>query len=158
MNQALLLAAALFFWVTTPGRCGVEPYPEGYVRISPRISYYLVEAGSAQQDEMGLGLAPTLDTSNPLHKGMGRDVIAVLYDERGTLAAPPVYIFQMLPEDYYLQRLGGLVQHHSTQADVEQLIYSGSRKFAAREHGVLVYYTIPVTNPLDGPRGAYPGM
>lgn len=130
----------------------------GYVRVSPHIGYYLVVAGSPLQDQLGYSYAPVLDTGSPLHPGTGRDVIAIRYDRHGIVAAPPAYIYQMQPETFYTQRLNGLIQRRSTIADVEQLLYSGNRKVVPQNRGILVYYEIPVTNPLEGPRGAFPGF
>lgn len=152
MKRLLLVFAFLAF-----ASCGFCEY-NGYVRVSPRIGYYLVEAGSPLQDQLGYTYAPILDTSDPLHRGAGRDVIAIRYDARGILAAPPAYIYQMIPETFYTQRLNGLVQHRSSVLDVEQLLYRGSRKVVPQSWGTLVYYEIPVTNPLDGPRGSFPGF
>jgi hypothetical protein len=52
--------------------------------------------------QLGLYEAPVIDTADPLRHGYGADALAFRFNRNGVLIAPPAYIAQALPYDFYM--------------------------------------------------------
>src|SRR5207237_8994140 len=92
-----------------------------YVSLGPRNGYYIVRPDSRLYYQLGLYEAPVIDTSDPLRHGYGADALAFRFNRRGVLIAPPAYIAQALPYDFYMVRIGSLTRGRRTVADAEAL-------------------------------------
>src|SRR5258708_34691319 len=119
----------------------------------------MVEPDSKVFSQVGLWEAPIIDTSDPLRHGYGADALAFRFNRNGVLIAPPAYIVQALPYDFYTRRIGALPVGRATVKDVEAL-FGVSHTRANRPDGFMWYYAIQVYNPFEprgGPRcGAHP--
>ena len=93
-----------------------------YVSLGPRNGYYIVEPDSKLFSRLGLYEAPVIDTADPLRHGYGADALAFRFNRNGVLIAPPAYIAQALPYDFYRQRLGSLTVGGATVQDVEAFL------------------------------------
>jgi hypothetical protein len=98
--------------------------------------------------QLGLYEAPVIDTADPLHHGYGADALAFRFNRNGVLIAPPVYIAQALPYDFYMRRLGSLTVGRATTEDVETL-FGRSHIRAKRSDGFMWYYALEVYNPFE---------
>ena len=58
--------------------------------------------------QLGLYEAPVIDTADPLRHGYGADALAFRFNRNGVLIAPPAYIAQEAPNDFYTRRIGSL--------------------------------------------------
>ena len=119
-----------------------------YVSLAPRNGYYIVEPDSKLFWRLGLYEAPVIDTADPLRHGYGADALAFRFNRNGVLIAPPAYIAQALPYDFYGQRLGSLTVGRATVHDVEAL-FGRSHTRAERPDGFMWYYALPVYNPFE---------
>jgi len=119
-----------------------------YVSLGPRNGYYIVTPGSHLFDQLGLYEAPIVDTSDPLQHGYGSDALAFQFNRNGVLIAPPAYIAQEEPNDFYMRQIGTLTRGRSTTRDVEALFGHG-RSRANRADGFMWYYALPVYNPFE---------
>ena len=119
-----------------------------YVAGGPRTGYYIVRPGSGLMQQLGLQGAPFRDTSDPLNHGRGADVLAFRFNSAGVLSAPPAYIVQGPPNDFYMRRLGSLIRGHTTSANVESF-FGRPRQFEKRSDSLIAYYTIEVYNPFE---------
>jgi len=119
-----------------------------YVAGGPRTGYYIVRPGSALMQQLGLQGAPFRDTSDPLNHGRGTDVLAFRFNSAGVLSAPPAYVVQGPPNDFYMRRLRSLIRGHTTSANVESF-FGRPRQFEKRSDGLIAYYTIEVYNPFE---------
>src|SRR6267378_7540527 len=81
-----------------------------YVSLGPRNGYYIVRPDSRLYYQLGLYEAPVIDTSDPLRHGYGADALAFRFNRNGILIAPPAYIVQGLPYDFYTRRIGSLTR------------------------------------------------
>jgi hypothetical protein len=109
-----------------------------YVSLGPRNGYYIVQPDSKLFSQLGLWEAPIIDTSDPLRHGYGADALAFRFNRNGVLIAPPAYIAQALPYDFYMRRIGSLTHGRSTFHDVEAMIgRSLSRAYRA---DVFIWY------------------
>src|SRR5437016_5797552 len=81
-----------------------------YVARGPRTGYYIVRPGSVLIQKLGLQGAPFRDTSDPFNRGRGADVLAVRFNTVAVLSAPPAYIVQEQPNDFYMRRIGSFIR------------------------------------------------
>ncbi|HEU0208264.1 MAG TPA: hypothetical protein VFQ78_04720 [Candidatus Udaeobacter sp.] len=119
-----------------------------YVSLGLRNGYYIVQPDSQLFYQLGLYEAPVIDTADPLRHGYGADALAFRFNRNGLLIAPPAYIAQSLPYDFYKIRIGSLIIGHTTVDDVERLFGHGHSR-AARPGGFMWYYALPVYNPFE---------
>jgi hypothetical protein len=119
-----------------------------YVSLGPRNGYYIVQPDSPLIRQLGLYEAPVIDTADPLRHGYGADALAFRFNRNGVLIAPPAYIAQALPYDFYTRRIGSLTRGRATTHDVEALFGRGHSR-ADRPDGFMWYYALPVYNPFE---------
>src|SRR6266403_4585281 len=119
-----------------------------YVSLGPRNGYYIVSPDSRLFYQLGLYEAPVIDTADPLRHGYGADALAFRFNRNGVLIAPPAYIVQGLPYDFYTRRIGSLTRGRATTQDVEAM-FGRSHSRANRVDGFMWYYALPVYNPFE---------
>jgi hypothetical protein len=119
-----------------------------YVSLGPRNGYYIVQPDSYLIRQLGLYEAPVIDTADPLRHGYGADALAFRFNRNGILIAPPAYIAQSLPYDFYTRRIGSLTRGRATTQDVEAMFGRGHSR-ANRADGFMWYYALPVYNPFE---------
>lgn len=119
-----------------------------YVSLGPRNGYYIVQPDSNLIRQLGLYEAPVIDTADPLRHGYGADALAFRFNRNGVLIAPPAYIAQGLPYDFYTRRIGSLTRGRATTQDVEAMFGRGHSR-ASRPDGFMWYYALPVYNPFE---------
>jgi hypothetical protein len=119
-----------------------------YVSLGPRNGYYIVQPDSRLFYQLGLYEAPVIDTADPLRHGYGADALAFRFNRNGVLIAPPAYIAQGLPYDFYMRRIGSLTRGRATVHEVEALFGRGHTR-ADRPDGFMWYYALPVYNPFE---------
>jgi hypothetical protein len=119
-----------------------------YVSLGPRNGYYIVQPDSALFRQLGLYEAPVIDTASWLNHGYGADALAFRFNRSGVLIAPPAYIAQESPNDFYTRRIGALTRGSATVHDVEAL-FGRSHTRADRSDGFMWYYALPVYNPFE---------
>ena len=119
-----------------------------YVALGPRTGYYIVRPGSVLLQQLGFQGAPTRDTSDPFNHGRGADVLAFRFNTAGVLSAPPAYIVQGPPNDFYMRRIGSFILGRTTSHDVESF-FGHPRQIEKRRDGFIAYYTIEVYNPFE---------
>ncbi len=119
-----------------------------YVSLGPRNGYYIVQPDSRLFYQLGLYEAPVIDTADPLYHGRGADALAFRFNRNGVLIAPPAYVAQALPYDFYKIRIGSLARGRATVNDVEALFGRGHSR-ANRPDGFMWYYALPVYNPFE---------
>src|SRR5437764_15456277 len=119
-----------------------------YVSLGPRHGYYIVRSDSYLLYQLGLYEAPVIDTADPLRHGYGADALAFRFNRNGVLIAPPAYIVQGLPYDFYTRRIGSLTRGRATTQDVEAMFGRGHSR-ANRADGFMWYYALPVYNPFE---------
>jgi hypothetical protein len=119
-----------------------------YVSLGPRNGYYIVRPDSHLFYQLGLFEAPVIDTADWLRHGYGADALAFRFNRDGILIAPPAYIAQESPNDFYTRRIGSLARGRATVHDVEAL-FGRARSRAARPDGFISYYTLLVYNPFE---------
>ena len=119
-----------------------------YVARGPRTGYYIVRPCSLLIQQLGLQGAPFRDTSDPLNHGRGADVLAFRFSTAGVLSAPPAYIVQGPPNDFYMRRIGSFIRGRTNSHDVEGL-FGRPKQIEKRRDGFTAYYTIEVYNPFE---------
>src|SRR5215470_2775401 len=119
-----------------------------YVALGPRNGYYVVRPDSHLFYRLGLYEAPVIDTASWLHHGYGADALAFRFNRNGVLIAPPAYIAQEAPNDFYTRRIGSLTRGRATVCDVEAL-FGRSHTRADRPGGFMWYYALPIYNPFE---------
>ena len=119
-----------------------------YVSLGPRSGYYIVRPGSRLSHQLGVEAAPTSDTADPFRHGYGADALAFHFNHAGVLSAPPAYIVQAKPNEFYTVRLGSLIPGRTTSRDVEA-IFGRPQNIERRSDGVVTYYAIQVYNPFE---------
>jgi hypothetical protein len=119
-----------------------------YVRLGSRTGYYIVRPGSALSHQLGVSGAPTIDTADPFRHGYGADALAFRFNHAGILSAPPAYIVQETPNEFYTRRLGSLIRGRTTSSNVEAL-FGRPQSIERRPDGVITYYAIQVYNPFE---------
>jgi hypothetical protein len=119
-----------------------------YVRLGPRTGYYIVRPGSALSRQLDIEAAPIIDTADPFRHGYGADALAFRFNHAGILSAPPAYIVQATPDDFYTRRLGSLIRGRTGSRDVEAF-FGRPQSTEVRRDGVTTYYAIQVYNPFE---------
>jgi hypothetical protein len=119
-----------------------------YVSLGSRNGYYIVRPDSQLFRQLGLYEAPVIDTADPLRHGYGADALAFRFNRNGVLIAPPAYIAQALPNDFYTRRIGLLARGRATVHDVEA-IFGRNHSLATRQDGFIWYYALSVYNPFE---------
>ena len=119
-----------------------------YVSLGPRSGYYIVRPDSRLSHQLGLEAAPISDTADPFRHGYGADALAFHFNHAGVLSAPPAYIVQAKPNEFYTSRLGSLISGRTTSHDVEA-IFGRPQNIERRSDGVVTYYAIEVYNPFE---------
>ena len=119
-----------------------------YVSLGPRSGYYIVRPGSPLSHQLGVEAAPTIDTADPFRHGYGADAIAFRFNRAGVLSAPPAYIVQAQPNEFYTVRLGSLIRGRTTSRDVEA-VFGRPQNIERRSDGVVTYYAIQLYNPFE---------
>lgn len=141
--------AALALWaVATFASAASWDDNSHYVSLGPRNGYYIVQPDSPLFRQLGLYEAPWIDTADPLRHGYGADALAFRFNRNGVLIAPPAYVAQALPYDFYMRRIGALTRGRATTHDVEALFGHGHTR-ANRPDGFMWYYALPVYNPFE---------
>ncbi len=87
-------------------------------------------------------------TRRTVRHGYGADALAFRFNRNGVLIAPPAYIAQGLPYDFYMRRIGSLTRGRATTQDVEAM-FGRSHSRANRPDGFMWYYALPVYNPFE---------
>jgi hypothetical protein len=123
-----------------------------YVSLGRRNGYYVVRPDSRLIRQLGLYEAPVIDTADWLRHGYGADALAFRFNRNGVLIAPPAYIAQELPYNFYMRRIGSLTHGKSTVRDVEALFGRGHSR-AERLDGFMWYYALPIYNPFEDHTG-----
>jgi len=119
-----------------------------YVSLGPQNGYYIVSPDSRLLRQLGLYEAPVIDTADWMRHGHGADALAFRFNRNGVLIAPPAYIAQEDPNDFYTRRIGSLTRGRATVCDVEAL-FGRSHTYAARPDGFMWYYAIEIYNPFE---------
>jgi len=119
-----------------------------YVSLGPRNGYYIVSPDSRLFCQLSLYEAPVIDTADPLRHGYGADALAFRFNRNGVLIAPPAYIAQESPNDFYTRRIGSLTRGRASVHDVEAL-FGRSHTRADRSDGFMWYYALPIYNPFE---------
>jgi hypothetical protein len=119
-----------------------------YVARGPRTGYYIVRPGAVLLQQLGFQAAPCRDTSDPLNRGRGADVLAFRFTTAGVLSAAPAYIVQGPPNDFYMRRIGSFIRGRTTSHDVESF-FRRPKQIEKRRDGFIAYYTIEVYNPFE---------
>jgi hypothetical protein len=119
-----------------------------YVSLGPWKGYYIVSPDSRLLRQLGLYEAPVIDTADWMRHGHGADALAFRFNRNGVLIAPPAYIAQEDPNDFYTRRIGSLTRGRATVHDVEAL-FGRSHTYAARPDGFMWYYAIEIYNPFE---------
>jgi hypothetical protein len=119
-----------------------------YVSLGSRSGYYIVRPGSSLSHQLGVEAAPTVETPDPFSHGYGADALAFHFNQAGVLAAPPAYIVQANPNEFYTLRLGSLIRGRTTLRDVEA-IFGRPQNIERRSDGLVSYYAIQVYNPFE---------
>jgi len=119
-----------------------------YVSLGPRNGYFIVRPDSRLYNQLGLYEAPVIDTADPLRHGYGADALAFRFNREGVMIAPPAYIAQESPSDFYTRRIGSLARGRATVHDVEA-IFGRSHIRANRPDGFMWYYALQIYNPFE---------
>ncbi|HEX4667315.1 MAG TPA: hypothetical protein VH207_12010 [Chthoniobacterales bacterium] len=133
----------------------VHPFRDDshYVALGSRTGYYLVRPDSALIGQLGLEAAPTIDTADPFRHGHGADALAFRFDRTGILSAPPAYIVQAAPNEFYTRRIGSLIRGRSSEGDV-RAFFGRPQSTERRADGVLAYYAIELYDPFQDRSGS----
>src|SRR4029434_2596762 len=137
------IAALLSLTITVSVSAASWDDDSHYVSLGPRNGYYIVQTDSHLIRQLGLYEAPIIDTADPLRHGYGADALAFRFNPNGVLIAPPAYIAQASPNDFYILRIGSLTSGRATAHDVEALFGRGHSR-ASRPDGFIWYYALPV--------------
>ena len=119
---------------------------------APRTGYYLVRPGSSLSHQLGIDSTPTTDTADPFNHGYGADALAFHFNRAGILTAPPAYIVQATPNEFYTRRIGSFIRGQSTLRDVKAF-FGQPQSIERRPEGFSAYYTIQVYNPSEDRSG-----
>src|SRR6266404_3262489 len=119
-----------------------------YVALGPRTGYYIVRPGSSLSHQLGIDSAPTVDTADPFNHGYGADALAFRFSRASILSAPPAYIVQATPNQFYTQRLGSFIRGQSRLSDVEGF-FGQPQSIERRPDGYIAYFSIQVYNSFE---------
>ena len=153
MNTSIRLIAA-FALLTVTFSVSATSWQDNshYVALGPRTGYYLVRPGSLLSAQLGFDGAPTVDTADPFRHGYGADALAFRFNRAGILSAPPAYIVQATPNQFYTHRLGSFIRGLSRLPDVKA--FFGKPQSSQRlPDGFIAYYAIQVYNPFESRGG-----
>ena len=125
-----------------------------YVSRGPRTGYYVVRPGSRLSQQLGLEDASIIDTADPFRHGYGADALAFRFDRAGILSAPPAYIVQATPNDFYTRRIGSLIRGQSNVRDVEGFFGRPQHTEKGADGGFIAYYAIQVYDPFHDRSGS----
>ena len=123
-----------------------------YVARGPHTGYYIVRPTSVLIQQLGFQAAPFRDTADPFNHGRGADVLAFRFNSAGVLSAPPAYIVQGPPNDFYTLRIGSFIRGRTTLRDIEGF-FGRPQRIEKRPDGFIAYHTIEVYNPFEDPSG-----
>src|SRR5262245_28170185 len=146
MSLAWSCAFALLLFLVSCAEVGPFHDDSHYVPRGPRTGYYLVRPGSTLSHQLGLEAAPTIDTADPFRHGYGADALAFSFDHAGILNAPPAYIVQATPNDFYTRRIGSLIRGKSSADDVKTF-FGRPQRIERSPDGFTAYYAIEVYDP-----------
>jgi len=146
--SARWFTALVFLAVATFASAASWDDDSHYVSLGPRNGYYIVQPDSHLIRQLGLYEAPVIDTADPLRHGHGAVALAFRFNRNGVLIAPPAYIVQGLPYDFYTRRIGSLTRGRATTQNVEAMFGRGHSR-ANRPDGFMWYYALPVYNPFE---------
>jgi hypothetical protein len=147
-NSARWLMALVLLTIATLASAASWDDDSHYVPLGPRTGYYIVRPGSPLSHQLGIEAAPTSDTADPFRHGYGADAIAFRFNHAGVLSAPPAYIVQAKPNEFYTVRLGSLIRGRTTSRDVEA-VFGRPQNIERRPDGAVTYYAIQVYNPFE---------
>jgi hypothetical protein len=149
MNMFLRPIAA-FFSLTIALSVSATSWQDNsrYVALGPRTGYYIVRPGSSLSHQLGIDDAPTRDTADPFNHGYGADALAFRFNSASVLSAPPSYIVQAIPNEFYTRRLGSFIRGQSRLRDV-QAFFGQPQSIQRRPDGFIAYYAIQVYNPFE---------
>jgi hypothetical protein len=147
-NTARWFTALVLLTIATPASAASWDDDSHYVSLGPRSGYYMVRPDSRLSHQLGVEAAPTSDTADPFRHGYGADALAFHFNHAGVLSAPPAYIVQAKPNEFYTSRLGSLISGRTTSRDVEA-IFGRPQNIERRSDGVVTYYAIEVYNPFE---------
>ena len=147
-NSARWLMALVLLTIATLASAASWYDDSHYVPLGPRTGYYIVRPGSPLSHQLGVEAAPTIDTADPFRHGYGADALAFHFSHAGVLSAPPAYIVQAAPNEFYTVRLGSLIPGRTTSRDVEA-IFGRPQNVERRSDGLVTYYAIEVYNPFE---------
>jgi hypothetical protein len=91
---------------------------------------------------------PRLIPPIPFGHGYGADALAFRFNHAGILSAPPAYIVQATPNQFYTHRLGSFVREQSRLADVKAF-FGEPQSIQRLPDGFIAYYAIQVYNPFE---------
>jgi hypothetical protein len=149
MNMLLRTIAALVLLTITLSVSATSWHDDShYVPLGPRTGYYIVRPDSALSYQLGVGAAPTIDTADPFRHGYGADALAFRFNRAGILSAPPAYIVQATPNEFYTQRLGSFIRGQSRLGDAKAF-FGQPQSIERQPDGFIAYYAIQVYNPFE---------
>ena len=149
MNMLLRTIAALVLLTITLSVSATSWHDDShYVPLGPRTGYYIVRPDSALSHQLGVGAAPTIDTADPFRHGYGADALAFRFNRAGILSAPPAYIVQATPNEFYTRRLGSFIRGQSRLADAKA-VFGQPQSIERQPDGFIAYYAIQVYNPFE---------
>ena len=153
MNMLVRLIAALVSLIMTLSVFATSWQDNShYVALGPRTGYYIVRPDSSLSHQLGIDGAPTADTDDPFNHGYGADVLAFRFNGAGILSAPPAYIVQAIPNQFYTHRLGSFIRGQSRLRDAKAF-FGQPQRIERRPDGFIAYYTIQVYNPFGNRSG-----
>jgi len=147
-NSTRWLMALVLLTIATLASAASWNDDSHYVSLGPRTGYYIVRPGSPLSHQLGVEAAPTIDTADPFRHGYGADAIAFRFNRAGVLSAPPAYIVQAKPNEFYTVRLGSLIRGRTTSRDVEA-VFGRPQNTERRSDGDVTFYAIQVYNPFE---------
>ncbi|HEY9419705.1 MAG TPA: hypothetical protein VIP49_05915 [Candidatus Udaeobacter sp.] len=149
MNMLLRTIAALVLLTITLSVSATSWHDDShYVPLGPRTGYYIVRPDSALSYQLGVGAAPTIDTADPFRHGYGADALAFRFNRAGILSAPPAYIVQATPNEFYTRRLGSFIRGQSRLGDAKAF-FGQPQSIERQPDGFIAYYAIQVYNPFE---------
>jgi hypothetical protein len=149
MNMLLRSIAALVLLTITLSVSATSWHDDShYVPLGPRTGYYIVRPDSALSYQLGVGAAPTIDTADPFRHGYGADALAFRFNRAGILSAPPAYIVQATPNEFYTRRLGSFIRGQSRLRDAKA-VFGQPQSIERQPDGFIAYYAIQVYNPFE---------
>ena len=149
MNTSIRLIAA-FALLTVTFSVSATSWQDNshYVALGPRTGYYIVRPDSSLSHQLGIDGAPTADTDDPFNHGYGTDALAFRFNGAGILSAPPAYIVQAIPNQFYTHRLGSFIRGQSRLRNAKAF-FGQPQRIERRPDGFIAYYAIQVYNPFE---------